>query len=211
MIVGFMNIKGQSGLKPEKQLQIEHFLKCYQCDILCLQETDIDSSSFVASDYITSNYNIIQNNAQNGYGTSCLIKSDYVYENIRFDTQGRVVVFDIGKMTFSNIYLPSGTDATAKAGRENICSNILPNLLVNCHPSGCVGGDFNSIIDKQDASKFPESKMSKCLQRLVKLNNWNDSFRSLYPNKLEYSRYYSNSRAEGASRIDRCYHFGYFQ
>ena len=26
MIVGFMNIKGQSGLKPEKQLQIEHFL-----------------------------------------------------------------------------------------------------------------------------------------------------------------------------------------
>ena len=64
-------------------------------------------------------------------------------------------------MTFSNIYLPSGTDATAKMGRENICSNVLPNLLVNCKLSGCAGGDFNAIIDKRDATNFPENKMSK--------------------------------------------------
>ena len=83
MKIGFMNIKGQSKLKPDKQMQIEHFLKCYQCDILNLQETDIDSESFAASDFICSNYNIISNNAPSGYGTSCLVKTDYKYENLR--------------------------------------------------------------------------------------------------------------------------------
>ena len=208
MKIGFMNIKGQSKLKPDKQMQIEHFLKCYKCDILNLQETNIDSESFAASDFICSNYNIISNNAPSGYGTSCLVKTDFKYENLRCDTQGRIIIFDIEDMTFLNIYLPSGTDATAKMSRENICSNVLPNLLVNCKLSGCAGGDFNAIIDKRDATNFPENKMSKCLQRLVNLRNWNDSYRCLYPQKLEFSRYYENSRAEGASRIDRCYHFG---
>ena len=50
--------------------------------------------------------------------------------------------------------------------------------------------------------------MSRCLQRLVKVNGWSDSFRNLHPTTLKYSRFYENSRAEGASRIDRCYHFG---
>jgi hypothetical protein len=50
--------------------------------------------------------------------------------------------------------------------------------------------------------------MSKCLERLVKLKEWQDSYRSLHPSAETYSRYYVNTRAEGGSRIDRCYHFG---
>ena len=50
--------------------------------------------------------------------------------------------------------------------------------------------------------------MSKCLERLVKLKGWSDSFRILHPTSLKYSRFYENTRAEGASRIDRCYQFG---
>ena len=50
--------------------------------------------------------------------------------------------------------------------------------------------------------------MSKGLQRLINLKNWQDSYRSLYPSSKTFSRYYENSRAEGATRIDRNYHFG---
>ena len=50
--------------------------------------------------------------------------------------------------------------------------------------------------------------MSKGLKRLIKLKSWQDSFRSLYPTSESFSRYYENSRAEGATRIDRNYHFG---
>ena len=63
---------------------------------------------------------------------------------------------------------------------------------------------MNCIIDKKDATKNPETKISRCLQRLVKVRNWQDSYRQLHPSTLTYSRYYENTRAEGASRIDHC-------
>ena len=127
---------------------------------------------------------------------------------MRCDTEGRVLIFDIGQLTFGNLYFNSGTDSNSRAGREKICSEVLPNLLINSKENGCVGGDLNCIIEKKDATKYPEAKMSNCLKRLVKLKNWNDSFRVLHPTSQQYSRFYENARAEGASRIDRCYHFG---
>ena len=124
------------------------------------------------------------------------------------DSEGRVIIFDLAGLTFGNIYLPSGTDASSRAGRENYCCEVLPILLMNTNDTGCIGGDFNCIVDKKDATNYPESKMSRGLQRLIKLKGWQDSFRSLYPSSNSFSRYYENSRAEGATRIDRNYHFG---
>ena len=100
-------------------------------------------------------------------------------------------------MTFANLYFNSGTNAIARAGREKICSEILPNLQINSQESGCVGGDLNCIIDAKDATKYPEAKKSKCLQKLVKVRSWKDSFRSLHPTSLKFSRFYENYRAEG--------------
>ena len=206
--VAFLNIRGQSGLKIEKQVQIEAFIRQHKCDILHLQEVNIDSESFSTCDFISSNFNIIQNNSINKYGTASLVKSEFNAENIRCDTEGRVIIFDIGQFTFANIYFHSGTDAQSRSGRERICSEVLPNLLLNSKEHGCAGGDMNCIIDKKDATKNPENKMSRCLQRLVKVRNWQDSYRYLHPSTLAYSRYYENTRAEGASRIDHCYNFG---
>ena len=206
--IAFMNIRGQSRLSVDKQLQIEDFLKRYKCDILNLQETNIEPETFSTCSFISNNYNILENNSINNYGTSSLIKSEFVVENVRCDSDGRVLIFDVGPMTFGNLYFNSGTDSVARGGREKICSEVLPNLLINSKENGCIGGDLNCIIDKKDATKYPEAKMSKCLQRLVKLRNWQDSFRQLYPTTQKFSRFYENSRAEGASRIDRCYQYG---
>ena len=206
--IAFTYIGGQSRLSVDKQLQIEEFLKRYKCDILNLQETNIEPETFSTCSYISNNYNILENNSINNYGTSSLIKSEFVVENVRCDSDGRVLIFDVGPMTFGNLYFNSGTDSVARGGREKICSEVLPNLLINSKENGCIGGDLNCIIDKKDATKYPEAKMSKCLQRLVKLRNWKDSFRQLYPTTQKFSRFYENSRAEGASRIDRCYQYG---
>ena len=118
-------------------------------------------------------------------------------------------MFDIDNMTFGNIYLPSGSDNVSRSSRENYCSEIIPQLLINCKMSGCCGGDFNCISKKEDATKNPESKMSPSLKRLERIFSWQDSFRTLYPSKKCFSRYYANDRhGDGASRIDRSYHFG---
>ena len=208
LTIGYLNIRGQSGLNIVKQLQIEAFAKFNKCDIINLQEAHIDSETFSTCDFIMNTYNIIENNSTNNYGTARLVKSELTLDNIRTDTEGRIILFDIGDMTFGNKYLHSGTDAHSRSNRERYCSEVLPNMLVNSREAGCMGGDFNCIVNKMDATHYPEAKMSRGLQRLINLKNWQDSFRSLYPSSKAYSRYYENSRAEGATRIDRNYHFG---
>ena len=64
------------------------------------------------------------------------------------------------------------------------------------------------IIDKKDATTHQETKMSPTFKRLVKSFNWKDSFRTLHPSLDQFSRYYSSNRGNGATRIDRCYHYG---
>ena len=72
-----------------------------------------------------------------------------------------------------------------------------------------MGGDFNSIVKKEDATHNPESKISPSMKRLVSTFTWKDSFRILHPDIKTYSRYYHHDRTGvGASRIDRCYHWG---
>ena len=191
-----------------KQLQIESFARYNGCDILHLQEANIVDETFRNCSFIQSSYNIIENNATNRYGTASLVRTDLKTDNIRFDSEGRVIIFDIEDITFGNIYLHSGTDSKSRTGREKYSCDILPGLLMNSKESGCIGGDFNCIVEKKDATNHPDSKLSKGLQRLIKVKDWKDSYRTLHPSTEIFSRYYENSRAEGATRIDRSYHYG---
>ena len=210
--IAYINIRGQTGLNLQKQLQIEHFITQNEIDILHCQEIDVSEDTFSECNIITSSYNIITNNSQNKYGTATLVKNELSVENIILDTSGRIIIFDIDNLTFGNFYLPSGTDASARSRRENYCSETIPQLLVNAKDSGCLGGDFNCIIDKLDATKNPESKHSPSLKRLVKTFSWKDSYRTLCPSDRVYSRYYGSDRyGEGATRIDRNYHYGEFE
>ena len=52
--------------------------------------------------------------------------------------------------------------------RENYSAETIPQLLINCKDSGCIGGDWNSIISEADATKNQAQKMSPSLKRLVK-------------------------------------------
>ena len=183
-------------------------MKISKCDILHLQEAHIEEDTFDQCSYILSNFSVIVNNAQNKYGTASLVRNNFLVENVMVDTGGRVLVFEISGVSFVNIYLPSGTDATSRSNREKYSAEILPQILVNKQASGCAGGDFNCIINKQDASNNPEQKMSPCLKRLVAAFDWKDSYRSLNPTTSMFSRYYETRGVTGASRIDRQYHWG---
>ena len=169
LTVGYINIRGQTGLPVSKQLQIEAFAMNNQCDILHLQEANIEDETFSSCSFLQSSINIVENNATNKYGTASLVKTDLKIDNIRCDSEGRVIVFDLGDLTLGNIYLQSGTDAKSRAAREKYCCEVLPRLLINSKDSGCLGGDFNCIVDKKDATNYPESKMSKGFRGLSSL------------------------------------------
>ena len=203
-----MNIRGQTGLNVDKQFQIEDFIKANNCDIVHLQEINIENDTFSKCNFIEANFSVISNNAENKYGTASLVKNEYLVENLMFDTEGRVIVFDISGINFANVYLPSGTDAIARNKRENYLAETIPQILVNRSTSGCIGGDLNCINDKKDATNNAAAKVSPSLGRLVKVFGWTDSFRYLHPSSTIFSRYYVARGITGASRIDQQYHWG---
>ena len=193
LTIAYMNVRGQTGLDIAKQLQIENFLKSFKIDIFNCQEINILEDSFSNCDHINSSYNLISNNAENKYGTCCFIANDYNVDNIKTDTNGRTIAFNIENITFCNVYLHSGSNHVMKNGRENYASEIIPQILINSKEYGCVGGDWNCIIDNNDATKNAAQKQSKSLKRLVKTFSWVDSFRQLHPNSHQFSRYYDNT------------------
>ena len=73
------------------------------------------------------------------------MRNDIAIENVSFDTQARVIVFEIDNKTFCNTYLVAGTDSASVM--ENYCSEVLPNLLVNSGKAGYIGRDFNCITE----------------------------------------------------------------
>ena len=92
LTISYLNIKGQTGFKVDKQFQVEDFLKQSKSDILHLQEVNIDDDTFEQCNFIKSNFSVISNNAGNKYGTASLVKNGLEYQNILFDTNGRIIV-----------------------------------------------------------------------------------------------------------------------
>ena len=208
LTIALVNIHGQTGLNQPKQMQIQTFLQQNEIDILHLQEINILDDSFRNCNFINSSYNILHNNSPTKYGTASLIKSDLKADNMVCDSDGRVLIFDVGNLMFRSLYLPSGTDSKSCTSREHYCSETIPRLLIHSKSTGCIGGDLNCIVDRKDATKHQDAKISPSLQRLIKTFKWHDCFRELHPNDKTFSRYYANIRTEGATRIDRMYLWG---
>ena len=102
-----MNIRGQTKLTLQKQLQIQDIIRFNGCDIIHLQETDIDENTFSSCFFISNNFTVISNNSPTGYGTTSLVKNDLVVENISFDTSGRIIVLMcITLLTVMSIWKP---------------------------------------------------------------------------------------------------------
>ena len=210
--IGFLNTRGQTGLTNAKQNQIETFLIKEKLDILNLQEIHISEDSFSTCNGICASFNILSNNSITKYGTASIVTSDLQPENIRLDSNGRVIIFDVGPLTIGNLYLPSGTDAASKSSRERYFSEIIPQLLIDRQDMGIVGGDMNCITAKIDCTHHPASKMSPSLTRLTQIFEMKDSYRSLYPTLKSYSHYYHTVQlGQGATRIDRSYNWGVLQ
>ena len=209
--VAFINCVGQSRFNVSKQLEIQRYIKSCKLDILHLQECKIDEESFASCHYICSNFNIFSNNTPNDtcYGTASLVRCDIEVTNLHSDDAGRVIVFDAVGCTWGNLYLPSGTDGQSRSLREHYSAEIMPKLLLQRQSHGAIGGDLNSIISLRDSNRNASTKMSPSFRSLVSSMSLSDSFRVLYPQTSQFSRYYSNDHhGEGASRIDRCYHWG---
>ena len=208
LCIAYINIHGQTGLTIEKQLQIENSMIRNDIDICHCQEIHVEENTFEECTLLSSSYNITSNSSDNRYSTASLVKNCYNISNINLDIDGKVIIFDIENITIGNIYLPSGTDAISRSKRESLLSETIPRMLINRQMSRLIGGDWNCILNKEDATNYPEQKLSPSLVRLVKTFSFQDSYRILYPSRKCFSRYYETKFGGGASRLDRNYQYG---
>ena len=105
LTIGFLNIRGQTKFSKAKQKMIEESLKRENLDILHLQEVQIDDNSFDQCEFIQNQFQIVKNNAQNGYGVCSIVRRSLNISNVRALPGGRIVSFDIGRTRFGNIYI----------------------------------------------------------------------------------------------------------
>ena len=204
--IAFVNMYGQSGMPMKKIVELENFIELHRIDVLCLQETDIQENTFSGSKLLHK-FSAFANNNRSHYGTCTLVRNNLQVNNIVKDADGRLISVDINDMSIVNVYPISGTDQDSKNVRESMIDNI-PNLLMYKKKNGIIGGDFNCITEKKDATNNPDQKMSECLKKLIRLYGLKDAFRQLYPHSKQFSRYYVSKGVKGATRIDRAYVWG---
>ena len=53
-----------------------------------MQEVHIDKDTFSECKFLSSNFIILPNNAENKYGTATLVRNDLTVENVMCDTSG---------------------------------------------------------------------------------------------------------------------------
>ena len=106
-----MNCHGQTKFDTAKQLYIQIFVSSHKIDVLLSQGTKIEENSFNQCHFINCNYSIIKNNSSNPFGTSVLIHKNLQIEEIKYDTDGRLIIFNIENFTIVNAYPRAGTDA----------------------------------------------------------------------------------------------------
>uniref|UniRef100_A0A3B1JYF2 exodeoxyribonuclease III n=1 Tax=Astyanax mexicanus TaxID=7994 RepID=A0A3B1JYF2_ASTMX len=173
-------------------------------DILCLQETRLLNNNGICDvkkiwGNSTSLFSVGEDRAD---GIAILFyTSDVKIIKVCELIPGRLMYADIfmfgSKIRIINLY--TAQDRTKKTKLSNKLKNL---LYVGYHIIVC--GDFNTITDNIDSSSSKPNKITRVghiLKIIMSENKLNDSFRILYPNKIDYTRFDTSCN----SRIDRIY------
>ena len=208
LTVGSLNIRGQMTLGHSRILQLEDFVKQYKIDVLNLQETDLKEDVFLENDFLALNYQLIINNNPKGFGTSVLIKNDLEYDNVKMDTGGRLICYDLTDLniTGSNIYLQCGVLKEHRDSRDLYCSKIIPEIFHNRKHANFITGDWNNIVNRMETTRNAENKISNVTQKMLSTFSLVDSYRQIFPKDDKTMSHYYQHPSPGASRLDRIYH-----
>ena len=140
-----LNINGMA--TPPRIAMLEDCLQKQEIDTILLQEVTRpvfdDILGFAAYTSIGTT----------GLGTMILTRDHIQLKNVVCLPSVRGMAADFQNVATVNIYAPSG--AERRNGREKVFSNELPYLLRGIPPSLMVGGDFNSVFTKLDATGHP--------------------------------------------------------
>lgn len=193
-------------------------------DILCIQETKLQPEQYPAEVFEALGYkSYLHCASKKGYsGVAILTKvePDYVEYGMGmeiYDNEGRFIRADYGEISIVSVYHPSGTSGDERQAFKMAWLEDFHRYVSELRRSRqklILCGDYNichepidihdPVRNAKNSGFLPEERawMSRFLS-----SGFIDSFRTLYPEKQEYTwwSYRFNSRAKNKGwRIDYC-------
>jgi len=210
---GFRAIAGKNFHEAAKSLD---------SDIYCLQEIKARVDQVPDEIRKLNGYSEVWNSAERpGYSGVAAYIRKYTPEvrlglgDPLFDSEGRVIQMDFGKFVLFNIYFPNG-----QRGLERVEYKLAfyRELLELCnhfreqHKWVIITGDFNTAHNEIDLANPKENATTsgflpeeRAMIDLYLNNNLVDIYRTLYPDRIQYTwwAYRVNARARGIGwRLD---------
>ena len=190
-----------------KQASILSFLNANNVNIVCLQETFMDSMHYKKAIKDKWSCEVFMSPApqNNSCGVAILVKQNLNLNILKIfnDAEGRLVFIDflIQEKAYRLINIYSPTNATQRKEFFKFVS-----IFTDCNKSIILAGDFNmieSVLDKRGGNLDNGFAGKSILSTIQDVAEMKDAFRYLYPRKWEYS--WHSTYHQVFVRIDRIY------
>ena len=194
---------------------LDFFKEC-DADIFSIQETKMQEGQ---ADIAIDGYHMYMNSAEKkGYsGTLIYSKKEplsihYGLDNGKYNDEGRVITLEYDNFYLVNAYVPNSQDGLKRLDYRMIFEDDMRNYLLSLEKPVIYCGDLNVAHEAIDIKnpKANERNAGFTIEERNKMTDllksgFIDSYRYLYPDKVEYSwwSYRFNARANNAGwRID---------
>ena len=202
-----------NGLRAAVSKGLPDWLAQEQPDVLCLQETKLQPEQYPGEAFEALGYKGYLYSAQKkGYSGVAILtrrEPDHVEYGMgieEYDNEGRFIRADFGDLSVVSVYHPSGTSGDERQAFKMVWLEAFQKYvteLQKSRPNLILCGDYN-ICHATNSGFLPEER--EWMTRFLSAG-FVDSFRTLYPEKQEYTwwSYRFNSRAKNKGwRIDYC-------
>ena len=199
--VATLNINGLNNV--DKQLHLIDFVNQHNIDILMLQEHNLKSLDKVHDDFKSFFHIFVNPSINSKGGTAIIIKRSLPISVIDVDNSADSRIMSLRllycnqELHFLNIYAHSGNHFIND--REHLFQTEILYYLRRNLSRTIIGGDFNCIINKKDATTN-NCHLSKALTTLVRELRLKDAW-FIKNKKVEFTYVKKNYK----SRIDRIY------
>jgi len=205
-----------NGIRACKEKGFMDFFNSIDADIFCIQETKMQEGQ--ADVDIPGYYRYMSSAIKKGYsGTMVYTKEKplsvrYGLKDGKYNDEGRVIICEYDKFYLVNVYTPNSQDGLKRLDYRMVYEDDLRNYLLSLDKPVVLCVDLNVAHERIDI-KNPDSNQRNAGFTIEERNKMTqllesgfiDSYRYLYPTKVEYSwwSYRFNARANNAGwRID---------
>lgn len=205
-----------NGIRACKEKGFMDFFTEADADIFCIQETKMQEGQ--ADVEIEGYHRYMSSAIKKGYSGTMVyskvkpLNVTYGLFDGKYNDEGRVITCEYDKFYLVNVYTPNSQEGLKRLDYRMVYEDDLRNYLLSLNKPVILCGDLNVAHERIDL-KNPDSNVRNAGFSIEERNKMTellysgfvDSYRHLYPTKVEYSwwSYRFNARMNNAGwRID---------